>query len=74
MNKIAATITAVTRNDSLCFVETRAGDIPFALLLFDMKPELCEGSAVWLLFKESEVDVANRLGGAPVSVMCSMRG
>lgn len=58
MNRLPAFITAITRNDVLCLVETQAGNIPFVLLLFDLKPELREGSKVWLLFKESEVAVA----------------
>lgn len=59
MNRLPAVITAITRNDALCFVETRAGGIAFGLLLFDLQPELREESKVWLLFKESEVAVAN---------------
>lgn len=63
MNKIPAVITAVTRNEELCFVESLAGGIPFGILLFDLKQTLAAGSPVWLLFKESEVAVATCLCG-----------
>lgn len=63
MNKLPAVITAVTRNEELCFIEALSGDIPFGILLFDLNQTFNVGSPVWLLFKESEVAVATCLCG-----------
>ncbi len=63
MNKLDAVIKKVEQHESLCFLELDASGTRLSMLLFDLKPEFGEGSRVQVLFKETEVVLAKRLGG-----------
>ncbi|NTU98025.1 MAG: TOBE domain-containing protein [Chlorobiaceae bacterium] len=59
MNVLSATVFRIQRQDSLCLFELDASGIPMYMLLFDPDSSVSEGCRVNVLFKETEVSIAN---------------